>query len=81
MVGHSLALLLLSVLYHCLQLGSLNVSDQVRAGTVPVRGEGHCPGRRAASSICMTMIDTSQTLPLAVIGCVYPGPADSCKSN
>ena len=27
------------------------------------------------------MIDTSQTLPLALIGCVVPGALDYCKSN
>ena len=27
------------------------------------------------------MTDTSQTLPLALIGCVDPGEGDFCKSN
>ena len=27
------------------------------------------------------MTDTSQTLSLALIGCILPGAADSCKSN
>ena len=62
----------------------MNVSDRVRAGTLP--GEGHCPvraarGRLAASSVCMRMIDTSQTRPLVLIGCVGPGEVDSFKSN
>ena len=39
MVGHSSALLLLSVLLHVHSL-SLKVSDQVRAGTAPVQGRG-----------------------------------------
>ena len=38
-------------------------------------------GRGAASSICVRMINTSQTLSLALIGCVEPGAVDSCKSN
>ena len=29
----------------------------------------------------MRMIDTSQTLILALIGCIDPGAADSCTSN
>ena len=29
----------------------------------------------------LRMIDTSQTLPLALIGCIEPGAVDSCKSN
>ena len=37
MVGNFSALLLLSVLVHVYSLG-LNISDQVRAGTAPVRG-------------------------------------------
>ena len=64
---------------------SLNISDQVRADTAPVRG-GALPnsgawGRRAASSLCMRMIDTSQTLLLTLIGHVDPGAMDSCKSK
>ena len=51
-----------------------------------LRGEGHCPvgavrGRGAASSICTRMTDTSQTLSLALIGCVDPGAVDPCKSS
>ena len=38
-------------------------------------------GRGAASGLCTRMIDTSQTLPLALIGCVDPGLVYSCKSN
>ena len=56
---------------------SLSISDQVGAGTAPVRGEGHCSvhavwGRGAASRVCTRVIDTSQTLPLALIGCIEP---------
>ena len=32
-----------------------------------------CAIARAASSICTRVIDTSQTLPLALIGCIVPG--------
>ena len=46
---------------------SLNVSDQVRAGTVPVRGRG------AASRVCTRMIDTSQTLPIYSDWLYWPG--------
>ena len=77
MVGHSSALLLF---HHCLQFGlELELSDQVTAGTAPA----HCPvwGRGGCHSICRRMIDTSQTLSLALIGCVDPGEMDSCKSN
>ena len=48
---------------------SLNISDQVRA-ELHLRGGGALPSN-----------DTSQTLPLALIGCVYSGAVDSCKSN
>ena len=41
----------------------------------------HCWGRRAASCIYTRMIDTSQTLLLALIGCIEPGAMVSCKSN
>ena len=34
-----------------------------------------------ASSVCTRMSETSQTLPLALIGCVDLGAVDSCKSN
>ena len=49
-------------------------------------GEGHFPvhttwGRGTASSVCMRMTDTSQTLPLALIGCIDLGTVDSSKSN
>ena len=27
------------------------------------------------------MTDTSETLPLVLVGCVHPGGVDSCKSN
>ena len=47
---------------------SVNISDKVRADTAPVWGRG-------------TAQDTSQTLPLAQIGCVHPGAVDTCKSN
>ena len=53
----------------------MKISDQVRAGTAPERGRG------AASSICTRVTDTSQTLPLDLIGCIQPGAVDSCKSN
>ena len=39
----------------------------------------HCM-RGAANSLCMRMIDTPQTLPLALIGCIELGAVDSCKS-
>ena len=50
------------------------------------RWEGHCPVcaawvRGAASSVYMRIIDTSQTLPLALIGCIDSGAVDPCKSN
>ena len=49
-------------------------------------GEGHCTAHTAqrkvaASNVCMRMIDTSQTLPLTLTGCVDPGMVDSFKSN
>ena len=50
----------------------MKVSDQVSADT-PVRGRGLPQGT--------CMIDTSQPHPLALIGCVYPGALDSCKSD
>ena len=58
----------------------MKVSDQVRTG------EGHCQvcaarGRGAASSVCTRVIDTSQTLSLALIGCTQLGAVDFCKSN
>ena len=79
------ALLLLSVLHHCLQFGFASIwLGKSRCCTCA--GEGHCPvhavwGRRAAGSVCMRVIDTSQTLSLALIGCFEPGGVDSCKSN
>ena len=59
-------------------------SDQI--GGTACAGEGHCSeravlGRGAASRVCTRMIDTSQTLPLALIGSVERGVVDSCKSN
>ena len=59
---------------------SWNLSDQVRA----LRGGGALPSKRCvreASSVCTSMIDSSQTLLLALIGCIDPGAVDSCKSN
>ena len=47
-------------------------------------GEGHCPialCREGGCQVCTRVIDTSQTLPLTLIGCVGPGAADSCRSN
>ena len=63
---------------------NLKVSDQVKADTVG--GEGHCQvhtvwGRGSASSVCTCMIETSLSVPLALIGFVDPGAVDSCKSN
>ena len=55
---------------------SLEVSDQVRAGTAPSWERGGCPVCRST-----IMIDTSQILPLALISCVDSGALDSCKSN
>ena len=49
----------------------MNLFDQVRAGIVPGGG----------SIIWTCIIDTSQTLLLAPIGCADPGVVDSCKSN
>ena len=81
MLGQFLALLLLSVLLHCLQV---NISDQVRAGTTPVQGRGtaqYLCEEGGLPAVCTRMTDTSQTLPLVLIGCVVPGAVDSCKSN
>lgn len=39
----------------------------------------HCV--REGSCICTQVIDTSQKLPLALIGCVELGEVDSCQSN
>ena len=44
----------------------LNTSDQVRSGTAPAWGGG-------LPAVCRRMIDNSQTLPLALIGCVDLG--------
>ena len=81
MVGHFSALLL-SALRHRLQFGLELECICICA----CAGEGHSSvstawGRLAASSICTRLIYTSQTLPLALIGCVDPGVLDSCKSN
>ena len=87
MVGHFLALFLLSVLRHCLQFGlELEHIWPGKSRHCTCTGKGHCSegavwGRVAASSICTRMIDTSQTHPLALIGCVDLGAVDSCKSN
>ena len=74
MVGHVSALLS-SILCHCLQFGlklDLNWPGESR----------HCACvRRADGRTCMRVTDTSQTRPLALIGCVDPGEADSCKSK
>ena len=53
---------------------SLNVSDQVGAGTVRGRGTAQYTLREGGGPppVCMRMTDTSQTLPLAPIGCVDP---------
>ena len=61
MEGHFSALLLLSVLHHCLQFGF----DLKHFWPGKSR---HCPGCGTASS----MIDSSQTLPLALIACGNP---------
>ena len=49
-------------------------------------GEGHCSvrtvwGRGLPAALCVNMIDISQTLPSALIGCVNSGAADSCKQK
>ena len=81
MVGHSLALLL-SVLHHCLQFGLTNVSDQVRADTASVWGRDTAQYvLREWGELPYAAYDTSETLPLALIGCVDPGAVDSCKWN
>ena len=53
--------------------------------TAPVQGRANAQyvlqGRGAVSSICTRMINTSQTLPLALIGCIDSGVVDSCKSK
>ena len=77
MVGHFQLCCFSAIIY---SLG-LNVSDQVRAGIAPARGKGTaqyrlCEGGGTASSVCTRMIDTSQTLPLALIGCVDLGVVD-----
>ena len=81
MVGHFLALLLLSVLRHCLQFGLESIwPGKSRHCTWTV--EGHCPvcaGKTAY--ICTRMIDTSQTLPLDLIGRIDPRAVDSCRSS
>ena len=74
---------LLSAIVYSLRL---NVSDQVRADTVPARGRGTaqytlCEEGGLPAVLCTWMIDTSQTLPLALIGCIEPGAVDSSKSN
>ena len=70
MVGHFSALLLLSVLCHCLQFGLESIwpgkSRHCAWGALPVHPAW---GRGAASSLCRRVIGTSQTLPLALIGC------------
>ena len=82
MVGHFLALLL----YWCCLQFELDPIWPGNSRHCTCAGEGHCWacaawGRGAASSVCTRMIDTSQTLPLALIGCVDLGAVDSCKSN
>ena len=67
-----LLLCCLAAIIHNLTLG-LNVSDKVRTVTAL--------GRGTASRVCTRVIDTSQTLPLALIGCVDLGAVNSCKSN
>ena len=46
-------------------------------------GEGALPskGGGAAGRVCTRVTDTSQTLTLALFGCIEPGAVDSCKSN
>ena len=85
MLGYFSALLLLSVLRHFLQFGLACIWPGKSRHWACV-GEGDCPvhaawGRGAASSIRTRMIDTSQTLSLALIGCIELGAMDSCKSN
>ena len=70
-VGHFLVLLLLSVLCHCLQfeLEYLTKEEQ----TLWLRGEGALPSTWGRGAVLFTrMIDTSQTLPFALIGCIEP---------
>ena len=61
---------------------SLNVSDQVRAGTVPVQGRGTAQYLEGGChSVGKRKIDSSQTLNLPLIGRVNPGAVYSCKSS
>ena len=72
-VGQFSAVLLLSVPHHCLQFGLKPIW--------PGKSR-HCLGRGGGcSSVCMRMIDISQTLHVALIGCIELGAVDSCKSN
>ena len=57
---------------------SLNIPDQVTAVAALHQHRG---GRGGASSLCSRVIDTSQTRPLALIGCVEAEVVDSDKSN
>ena len=55
---------------------SLKVSDQVRADTAPVWGRGTaqytlCEEGGLPAVLCTRMIAITQTLPLALIGCVH----------
>ena len=79
MVGQFLVLLLLlSVLHHCSQFGH----ESIWPGN-PNPKSRHCTCVRegVASSVCTRVMDSSQTLPLALIGCTELGAVDSCKSN
>ena len=73
-------------LCHCLQLGlELQHVWPGKSWHLARRG-GALPGRSCMQEVgChrehTRLIDTSQTLPLALIGCVDPGAVDSCKSN
>ena len=85
MVGHFSALLSLSVLHHCLQFEPEHIWSG-KSRHCACAWEGHCPvhtrwGWGAASGICTRVIDTSQTLPMALIFCVDRVAVNSCKSN
>ena len=83
MAGHSLALLLLSVLRHCLQFCHESIWPG-ESRHCACMGEGHHPVRTVwgrGAAWCMKMSGTSQTLTSALIGSTDPGAVDSCKSN
>ena len=82
-VGHFSALLLFSVLHHWLQFeDELELIWNRGEQTLRLRKGGALPSTRVRrEGLPQRLIDTSQTLPLALIGFVYLGVGDSCKSN